>query len=378
MKRLSRCSSLITHHSPIASAPLRSSAWRRRVLALLILAGAFEWTVQCYSQEPKRDSDDTAQFLSARAPGGRQLWREYNLNAYTSRQNSAARPEQAVVDWIIRQTGEDAWHGEDVAVLSAGRGKLRVFHVPDVQDQVTEIVDRFVRPVQWQVAMKFELLACTDLNWRSGLVHLMKPVVGGQEGQQIWVMAPEDAALVRERLRRGGQARVIRQQSVAASNGQSATIEAGQPVSYVSGLQLAGGAFTAYNPVIGRLDEGIKLHVTPLWTADGRAVEARFLLATRAVRKLHTAQSAAPLNTGNQNTTVQVPEVSATALDQTLRWPTSQVLVISAGVQPPMRDSKRGLLNMSGSPTELVVIAELEPPTPSRGATARTPTTDSR
>ena len=365
-----------THDSPNAVRPRpRTLRWSWFVCAFMSNAGLFVLAAQSYSQEPgtSRGLKSTQESVTARAAGGRQFWREYNLAPFTSRQNTPGRPEQAVVDWIIQETGDETWHGEEVAVLSAGRGRLQVFHTPDVQDQVAEIVDRFVRPPQWQVLMKFEILSCSNLDWRSGLIHLLKPVATGPEGQHVWAVAPEDAALVRERLRRTSQARLLNRLSVAASNGQTSAVDAGQPMSYISGLELASGAFTAYNPVIGRVNEGVKLRVTPLWTPDGNSVDLRLLLTSRAVRRLHQAQSTAPLSTGNQNATVQVPEVSATMLDQSLRWPTSQVLLISAGVQPAMQDSKRGLLNFSGSAVELLVLGELEPPTPSRASSARTP-----
>ncbi|MBI3467074.1 MAG: hypothetical protein HY000_29010, partial [Planctomycetes bacterium] len=330
---------------------------------------------QSYSQEPGtyRALKDAPGLVTSRAARGRQVWREYNLAPFTSRQTTPGRPEQAVVDWIIQETGDETWHGEEVTALSAGRGRLQVFHTPDVQDQVAEIVDRFVRPPQWQVIMKFEILSCSNLDWRSGLIHLLKPVATGPEGQHVWAVAPEDAALVRDRLRRTSQARALNRLSVAVTNGQTSNVDSAQPMSYISGLELASGAFTAYNPVIGRLNEGAKLRVTPLWTADGTAVDMRLVLTTRAVRKLHQAQSTAPLTTGNQNATVQVPEVSATMLDQSLRWPTSQVLLISAGVQPAMQDSKRSLLSLSGSAVELLVLGELDPPAAPRSTNSRTP-----
>ncbi|MDA7893875.1 hypothetical protein N9B38_03085, partial [bacterium] len=38
-----------------------------------------------------------------------QKYRKYDLSPYTGHLNQVVRPEQAVVDWIIRETGSDAW-----------------------------------------------------------------------------------------------------------------------------------------------------------------------------------------------------------------------------------------------------------------------------
>ncbi len=316
-------------------------------------------------------ADATGGFAANFARSG-QVWREYSLVPYAGRLASVARPEQAVVDWVLRRTGPETWHGEDVAVLSATRARLRVFHRPDVQSQVAEIVDRFTRPVQSQVSMRIQIVTCADLNWRSGLVHLLKPAALGDDGQQAWLLPPEDASLLRDRVRRDGNSATLAQQHILANNGQPATIETGRTVNYISGLKLESGHYLAYQPVLTKLNDGATLTLAPLWTSDGSGVDAYVRLTTRSVEKLHYAQSAAPLSTGNQNTVVQVPEVSATRFENKLRWPQSDVLVISAGVQPRPVESRRGTFSFSSPPAELLILAELDPPLAARPAARRT------
>src|SRR4029434_5792179 len=38
-----------------------------------------------------------------------QVWREYDLSPYTLRVRDVAKPEQAIVDWILRETGTEVW-----------------------------------------------------------------------------------------------------------------------------------------------------------------------------------------------------------------------------------------------------------------------------
>jgi hypothetical protein len=298
------------------------------------------------------------------------VWRNYNLAAYTTRLNGVAHPEQAVVEWVLKQTGPETWHGEDPAVLSASRGRLRVFHRSDVQDDVAEIVDRFTRPVQPHVSMRVQFITTSDLNWRNGLVHLMKPAAVGPDGQHVWLIAPEDLSLIRNRLKLDRQPGPVNQR-LLANNGQPTTIETSQTVNYISGLDLNNGSYLAYQPIIARLIEGIKATLTPLWTADGSAIDLDVKVTTRQVKKLHYAQNAAPLRSGSQETVVQVPEVSATSLEQTLNWPVSQVLLISAGVQPTKGNPGRGPLNFSSGTAEILIFAELDPPVSARAAARR-------
>ena len=50
-----------------------------------------------------------------------QVLRTYDIRPYTRRVTSTNRPEQAIVDWILRETGYEGWHSEPVALLCAMR-----------------------------------------------------------------------------------------------------------------------------------------------------------------------------------------------------------------------------------------------------------------
>jgi hypothetical protein len=59
-----------------------------------------------------------------------QVWREYDISPYSSRVTTTQRPEQAIVDWILRETGTDVWFSEPLGLLNASRNTLRVYHTP--------------------------------------------------------------------------------------------------------------------------------------------------------------------------------------------------------------------------------------------------------
>ncbi|MDP7575028.1 MAG: hypothetical protein QF723_07965, partial [Phycisphaerales bacterium] len=67
-----------------------------------------------------------------------QIWREYDIAPYTSTVQTGSDPQQAIVDWILRDTGYAAWHSDVVAVLSASPKVLKVYHTPDMHRTVGE------------------------------------------------------------------------------------------------------------------------------------------------------------------------------------------------------------------------------------------------
>ena len=61
-----------------------------------------------------------------------QVWREYDIRPYTNRVANTARPEQAIVDWILRETGYEAWHSDPVGLLERQpRHAPRLSHAGD-------------------------------------------------------------------------------------------------------------------------------------------------------------------------------------------------------------------------------------------------------
>src|SRR5688572_13101494 len=94
-----------------------------------------------------------------------QVWREYDISPYTSRAKDDERPQQTIIDWILRETGTDAWFNEPLGILSASGTTLRVYHTPDVQESVRGIVERFVREGSQSHAIGLRLVTVSSPNW---------------------------------------------------------------------------------------------------------------------------------------------------------------------------------------------------------------------
>ena len=62
-----------------------------------------------------------------------QVWREYDIRPYTLRISDNEHPEQVIVDWVLRETGYEAWHSETLRhPVNANRETLtRLPHAGD-------------------------------------------------------------------------------------------------------------------------------------------------------------------------------------------------------------------------------------------------------
>ena len=65
-----------------------------------------------------------------------QVWREYDISPYTLRVRDVAKPEQAIIDWVLRETGTEVWFAEPLGILNASSTTLRVYHTPEMQERV--------------------------------------------------------------------------------------------------------------------------------------------------------------------------------------------------------------------------------------------------
>ena len=99
-----------------------------------------------FTQRPEKPVTSPAPFGSEETLPNRhgQVWRKYDIRPYTQKLTDHEHPEQAIIDWILRETGTDHWFREPLGLLSANRNTLSVYHTPATHAVVSKIVDRFV------------------------------------------------------------------------------------------------------------------------------------------------------------------------------------------------------------------------------------------
>ncbi|HYO23877.1 MAG TPA: hypothetical protein VEQ85_02925 [Lacipirellulaceae bacterium] len=262
-----------------------------------------------------------------------QVWREYDITPYTIRNTTSVHPEQAIVDWILRETGYEAWHSIPVGLLSADRKVLRVYHTPQMQATVGEIVDRFVSGQASNYGFGIRVITMKNPNWRIRALPLMTSIPVQSPGVQGWILAKEDAALLLGEFRRRTDFREQTTPSQMVLNGQTMALSTMRPITYTKGIVPLQNVWPGYQPELGSLDEGFSLEFSPLLSPDGRTTDAVVKLKLCQVEKMLEVQLETPTAVAqNQHASIQVPQLTMIQLHERFRWPTDQVLLLSMGV----------------------------------------------
>lgn len=270
-----------------------------------------------------------AAVLRAQPPADRgQEWREYDISPWTA--GAGAGSERHVVDWVLQETGSATWHGDVPASLSADARALRVFHVPDVQARVAEIVARFVDDSDVPHRFAVRVLGVGSASWRGDARGLLRPIPCATPGVQAWVMTREEAATLQAMFRGRSDCAELPTGVVQAANGLPALLTGGRRRPYVLEVQSVGGAV---QPIQGVCDEGVSVDVQPLISRDGTAVEAVIRCRIDQVERM--APVAIPVGgPSRQRVQVEVPQISAVRIGERFRWPVGQVLVVGLGLVP--------------------------------------------
>jgi hypothetical protein len=301
--------------------------------------------------------------------------RKYDISRYTRLSHTATNPQKALIDWIFLRTGIAEWHGERLAALAASRSWLLAYHSPDVLKQVDEIVERFTDAVEDTLSIQFRFVAAVDTRWRYSVYSRLTHVGGGPQGQQIWTMRIQDAALVLSHMQIQQGFRELAKDRYDMINGQTLTIRTIDERTFPGGLHRDAAGGLGFQPRPEKIEEGVVLRISPLLNYEGNAVDTKLDLTVNTVRSFHRTKVIAPRDNGLSETSIDVPESTQTRLEQTVkRWPLGQTLVISSGIHPGILDRKGGLFNLpipGTYPTGTEVLVFLDVETVNRGRAAR-------
>ena len=295
-------------------------------------------------------------------------WRSYDISRYTKVAQGQQNPQKALIEWIFRRTGTADWHGEKIAVLCASKTQVRAYNSPEILKQVAEVVERFSNATEDILAVHVRFFVTSDTRWRHTVFSQLTPVGNGPQGQQIWTMRMSDAALAISQMQTQQNFRKLADERVEMVNGQVLTIRTVEPRTYAGGMQRESAAGQGYTPRADKLEESIILKLSPLLTFEGDAADASIDLTVNTVRTFHRTKVITPRELGPPEMSIDVPEVSMTKLDQTIKnWPLGQTLLITGGIHPGILDKKGGWLGTPlGAPVSSEVVVFLDAETVSR------------
>ncbi len=311
---------------------------------------------------------------------GGQVWREYDISPYTTRVTSTNRPEQAIVDWILRETGYEAWHSEPLGILSANNRTLRVYHTPQMQETVSEIVDRFVNSEAESQSFGIRIITIGSPNWRAKMERVLRPVPVQTQGVQAWLLSKEDTAMMISELRKRTDFREHSSPQLMVQNGQSTVVSASRPKNYIKDVILKQEIWPGFEPEMGQIDEGFSLEFKPLLSLDGKSIDAVVKCNIDQVEKLVPVQLDVPTAAApRQRTEIQVPQVETHRFAEKFHWPADMVLVIGCGMSPMPSPTEPTAVKIPlvtpGDHADLLVFVEDRGPNGKPPVISRTPPT---
>lgn len=268
-----------------------------------------------------------------------QVWRTYDLSPYTRRITSVKNPEQAVVDWVIRETGTDIWFRGPTGVLTAASDRMHVYHTPEVHRKVAGIIDRLVQSQGKNVTLGIRLFTVGKPDWRAAAFPLLQSFEVRTPGVEGWIISKENAAILANQLARRSDYKALEIGNLVLPEGQKHTFKKRQVRPYVRSQKFrlqnpnfpAGGGL--YEPVTSRFEEGYTLDVSPLGLVGSNTMEIMLKCQIDQLEKFHTVNIPVPLVNGQtQNLSTFVPQVVSWRLHESFQWPKDQVLLLSCGV----------------------------------------------
>ncbi len=302
-----------------------------------------------------------------------QYWSTYDLRPYTQHLKNHPKPEQAVVDWILRETGTDIWFHEPMGIMSTTRDTLSVYHNEGVHQSVKKVYERFVNGSVEQQVFSARILLIGSPNWRTSTLSWMKSVDPVSPGIQGWLLNKEQTAMLMATLRARSDFAEIAASKFETINGQSQYIENLRTVSYArtyEQLQQPNGIPT-YVPVNDTIREGYQIKLTPMLTPDERSVDMVVQCSLDQVERLNPVPVNFPtFNGGFQSLQITVPQLMSWRLEERFQWPSDQTLVLSCGVVAPPSDSTRSTILNTQSQPGLLGLGKLIPQPPASRADA--------
>ena len=262
-----------------------------------------------------------------------QVWREYDISPYTEHVQSVENPQQAILDWVLRETGNEMWFNEPLGILHAKKDRLIVYHTPEIQKVVKAITDRFVRTRGQEQNFNIDLLTVGNPNWRSTAYPLLQTIDVQTPGVEAWMMSKENAAILIGQLRQRADFKQHSGGEVKSHDGQSFVLEKTKPVAFVRSLRWLPSQFPSYEPLMTTINEGYALSISSLSLLDNRAIEVAVKCDVDQVETLTPIKIPVAGVAGSvQTADINVPELISWRLHERFRWPSDQVLLLSCGV----------------------------------------------
>lgn len=280
-----------------------------------------------------------------------QYWQEYDLRAYTQQLKNVDQPQQAIVDWILRETGTDVWFRQPMGLLNADRSTLRVYHTKEMHTVVQRVYEQFVNGTLEPQIFGLRVITINNPNWRTRAMPWMNSVNVNSAGVDAWLMSKENTAIVLAMLRGRSDFKELQSIDIVTYNGQSHMFEQMRSRNYIKDYQKTERGWPPYMPVSTDIREGYGIELSPLLDRKMETVDLVLKSSIDQVEKLRSVNLDLPMPSGETYTTqIQVPQVVSWRLHERFRWPVDSTLMLSCGViAAPGGKANNTLLGQSSS-----------------------------
>jgi len=274
--------------------------------------------------------------------------------------SSVDRPQHAIIDWVLRETGTDAWFSEPFGFVSADRNTLRVYHNEQMHHLVRGVHEKFVNGTTAPQLYGVRLMSIGNPNWRTRAHTLMRSVQAQSPGVSAYLISKENNAMLLAMLRGRTDYKELSSVDVVVQNGQSQVLEQLRGRNYVSDYKPIENTWPPYMPVTGEIKEGYRLQISPLLSVDKQTVDIVVKCNIDQVERLANVNLEIPLTTGQvYSGQVNVPQVASWRLHERFRWPADQVLLLSCGVVAAPQGTPNG--SLFGQGTSLIGLDRILP-----------------
>lgn len=289
-----------------------------------------------------------------------QIWKQYDISRYTSRFPNMSRPESAVTDWILMETGFEVWHSEIPAMLNVTHDAVNVYHTPEIQVRVESVIQRFVNVEPMVHQFRVYVLTVNAPYWRQKLGNMLTPIPSYSMGSQAWTVAPEEMKELIQILEKTPGFVNHLSDVKLIPNGQRFSANLVRTRRYTRNVFIQPEAGGSPSPEEVLMDDGFSFELMPLVTVDGTMVDAQVKLQVNHLDRFLPLNVVPPGGMSRTAERVEVPLVGQFRFRERYQWNTEKALLISPGLTPPLTstgaDASLSLLNSTQRVETLILI----------------------
>lgn len=286
-----------------------------------------------------------------------QIWKQYDISKYTSKFPRMSNPESVIMDWILMETGFEIWHSDIPAMLNVTRTAVNVYHVPQIQTTVENLIQDFVNTDPLEHQFRVQIFTVNMPYWRQKTGNRLTPVLSFSMGSQAWTIAPEEMKTVLDILQKTPGFTNHASDLKSIPNGQSMRLSWLRTRNYVRNFFVRSGIQQKDEAL---LDDGFSFELMPLLRMNGSMIDAQIKFQVNHLDRFLPMNIDVPGVSSRSSEKINVPLVGQFRFRERYQWNTENALLVSPGLTPPLtstgESSSGSLLNTTQRVETLILI----------------------